>query len=67
LTVEAWRLPADDSWWVRISGLNRWVRRVRSLDEVRGLVGEFECSHVDWRGVSYAEMVAPADPPAWLK
>jgi hypothetical protein len=70
LTIQAHGVSPDDFWWAWITGLNRPLRQVRSIEEVRGIMGEFECSHVVWPDGSYEEMVrsevAPADPPEWL-
>ena len=44
LTIQARHNPGENFWWASISEHQGPIRRVRSLDEVRGLVGEFQCS-----------------------
>ncbi len=70
LTVRT-RHPSETFWWIWLGGQDRPLRRVRSLEHVRWLKGEFDCVRVDWGGGSYQEMVragvAPADPPSWLE
>ena len=71
LVIKARRHPADGFWWAWINGHDRPLRRVRSLEHVKGVMQEFECCRVDWPAGSYGEMVragvAPDDPPDWLR
>jgi hypothetical protein len=70
LTIKA-QGSGDTFWWAWITGYRGPFRQVRSLEQVRGLMEEFQCSRVVWPGGSYEEMVragvAPADRPPWLR
>jgi hypothetical protein len=44
--------PGDGFWWVWISGDDRPLRRVRSLEQVPWVMAELECNHVDGPGGS---------------
>ena len=50
LTIRPRDAPGDSFWWAWISGDDRPLRRVRSLEQVPWVMAEFECNHVDWPG-----------------
>ncbi len=50
----------------------RPLRRVRPIDQVRGVMEKFECSRIDWPDGSYGQMVGagvgqPTLPAGWAE